>query len=105
MNTMKLTTLEERRLVRDATKDADRKTVVRLIPGDSPPRVRGVYGGWQTKGGREIRYPSAYSKVGWSNMTYVCSTRRVEVGVDWLAEKCPEFRARLLAHSLEGKGG
>jgi len=31
-------------------------------------------------------HPSAYSRHGWSNMVYVGSTRRVEVGELWLEE-------------------
>jgi hypothetical protein len=39
---------------------------------------------WETKGGRDVRHPSAYSKKGWSNLVYCHSTLRVEVGNKWL---------------------
>jgi hypothetical protein len=31
-----------------------------------------------------IFHPNAYARKGWSNMVYCPSTRRVEVGADWL---------------------
>ena len=43
------------------------------------PTIDGSYGGWFTKGGTPISHPSAYSRSGWSNMTYECSTRRILV--------------------------
>ena len=41
---------------------------------------------YATKGGSVIYHPSAYSKKGWSNMIYHCSTIHVEVGIEWLKE-------------------
>ena len=38
------------------------------------PTIEGYRGGWYTKGGARIRYPSAYSKKGMSNMVYKKST-------------------------------
>lgn len=35
---------------------------------------------WETRGGRRIHHPSAYSRVGWSNVVYVSSTRQLECG-------------------------
>jgi hypothetical protein len=57
---------------------------VEVVDGSNPPRVAGDYWHYETRGGRRIYHPTAYSKKGWSNMVYVHSTRRVEVGKDWL---------------------
>jgi len=38
------------------------------------PTLEGYQGGWYTKGGKKIRFPSAYSKIGMSNMVYKRST-------------------------------
>ena len=54
------------------------------IAGDDGPYFCGTGWYWETHGGVRIHYPSAYSKKGWSNMRYVESTHRIEVGVDWL---------------------
>lgn len=58
---------------------------VEVVPGDSPPVERGEAHHWETATGIRICYPSAYAKVGWSSMTYICSSRRVEVGIDWVS--------------------
>jgi len=56
---------------------------IKLIPGDSPPVLRGRSFHYETRGGRKIYHPSAYSKRGWSNMRYVPSTICIEVGENW----------------------
>lgn len=45
-----------------------------------PPILVGGYGGYYTRGGRPIYHPTAYSKKGWSNMVYQCSTLKIYVG-------------------------
>lgn len=57
---------------------------VTIIPGNHRPKLWGEPGGWFTRGGKPIRYPSAYSKVGFSNMVYQCSTENITVGKQWL---------------------
>lgn len=61
---------------------------VEIVEGSNPPRERGDSFHWETKGGTRIYHPSAYSRRGWSNMVYVGSSRRVEVGREWLL---PEY--------------
>jgi hypothetical protein len=41
------------------------------------PTLTGRIGGWRTKGGTPIQYPSAYSKKGWGNMMYFASTLQI----------------------------
>lgn len=53
-------------------------------PGDAAPALSGERWYYQTRGGTRINHPHAYSQVGWSSMVYRPSTRRVEVGADWL---------------------
>ena len=61
---------------------------VKIIPkSDDPPQFKGESWGWETKGGRYIRYPSAYRKIGWSNMMYRQSTLHIEVGEKWCIDK------------------
>jgi hypothetical protein len=53
-------------------------------PGDAAPALTGERWYYETRGGTRIDHPHAYSQVGWSSMVYRPSTRRVEVGADWL---------------------
>lgn len=50
------------------------------------PRLTGRSGGWFTRGGTPVRYPGAYSKVGWSNLVYERSTLTVEIPKSWVEE-------------------
>lgn len=75
--------LAARRAIRDAA-GARRHRPIVVVAGAEPPATTGKSGGWYTLGGTPIMYASAYRKKGWSNMTYVCSSRRVSVGADWL---------------------
>ena len=57
---------------------------VEIIPQSfQSPVWDGESYGWETKGGSVIHYPSAYSKVGWSNMVYKHSTLKIRVGEFW----------------------
>lgn len=56
-----------------------------VVEGAGAPQRRGSDWHYETMGGSLIYHPSAYSRLGWSNMRYVGSTRRVEVGAAWLA--------------------
>lgn len=51
------------------------------------PKLTGSYGGYYTRGGTPVTYPSAYAKVGWSNLIYKKSTIAVKVPIQW-AEEC-----------------
>ncbi len=54
--------------------------------GFDPPKRGGSSFHYETRGGRTISHPSAYSKRGWSNMVYVASTIRITVGIGWALE-------------------
>lgn len=56
-------------------------------PGDIAPTIAGCGWHYKTRGGNWIDNPNAYARKGWSNMIYCPSTRRVEVGADWLRER------------------
>lgn len=73
-----------RRAARQAA-NAPANCRIEVVDGAAAPTLAGQGWHWQTKGGRRINYPSAYSKKGYSNMVYVASTRRVVVGREWLA--------------------
>ena len=75
-----------KRYIRQLAK-APRYVPVVLIPGDSPPKYMGSGWHYETHGGTWIRHPSAYRKAGWSNMTYVNSSLRVEVGENYFCDK------------------
>lgn len=51
---------------------------------DAAPHIEGESWHYETRGGRHIYHPSAYSRRGWSNMVYYGSTRSIIVGRDWL---------------------
>ena len=57
-----------------------------IIDGVAGPTLTGDTWHYETLGGTRIRHPSAYRKVGRSNMRYVSSTISVEVGRDWLTQ-------------------
>jgi len=57
---------------------------IEIIPGDQEPTEEGFGFRYETKGGIYIAHPSTYSKTGWSNMVYIHSSRRVEVGENFL---------------------
>ena len=59
---------------------------VDIIEGCVRPKITGEGYRYETRGGNLIYYPSAYSKVGWSNMVYCPSTISIEVGEEWLKE-------------------
>jgi hypothetical protein len=50
------------------------------------PKVVGNSWHYETNGGKYIYHPSAYSKIGWSNMRYIASTKRIQVGKDWISK-------------------
>lgn len=78
-------TQAERKYLRKIAKVAqyDHCPVV-VVDGGSEPHIVGNSWRYETLGGQPILYPSAYSAKGWSNMRYVPSDRRVEVGSEWL---------------------
>ena len=76
-------TLPLRRFIRNAA-NAEHHLPVEIIDGDAPPTVTGERGGHFTRGGQRIHHPSAYGRVGWSNMVYRSSTLAVTVGRTWL---------------------
>jgi len=71
------------RVARSACARGDACAHVRIVAGNAPPKVEGSGPHYRTKGGTRIVHPSAYSKAGWSNMTYVGSTREIVVGARW----------------------
>ena len=69
----------------------DTHVPIYVVDGDQPPKAYGARGGHFTRGGTRIDHPSAYSKTGWSNMVYICSTLKIKVGRQWLCDRgiCP----------------
>lgn len=58
-------------------------------PGCATPTLAGERWHYETRSGIWIDNPHAYSRVGWSSMIYRPSSRRVEVGVEWLRAATP----------------
>lgn len=56
---------------------------VEIVGGAAPPHVEGKDRHYTNRSGDRIRYPSAYSKKGWSSLVYRHSTRRIVVGAAW----------------------
>ena len=82
---------------------AGRAFPVHIIPGMSAPIVSGSSGGFFTNGGTPIAHPSAYAKVGWSNMHYRCSTIRLTAGFGWLLENMRDVAVEFMLCSWRGK--
>lgn len=65
---------------------------VEIVNGDSPPALHGERKSFhhETRGGRLISHPSAYSKKGWSNIVYVgASYYHATVGAAWIIQNLP----------------
>lgn len=56
---------------------------IEIVAGDTAPRAAGRSYYWTTPGGKAIQYPNAYR---WPKV-YHASSRRIEVGVDWLVAR------------------
>lgn len=80
-------TLAARRVVRSVADASQSNLQIAVVEGDAAPTEKGHGWHYETRGGTRIDHPSAYSKHGWSNMVYCCSTRRVEVGYGWLVAR------------------
>lgn len=74
-----------RKIARTTNQFCDPVSVV-IIGGNQQPILTGEGFSWKTRGGRTIYHPNSYAKRGWSNMVYSPSTRRVEVGIEWLVQ-------------------
>ena len=64
---------------------------VNIVDDSHGPIVVGEAGGYFTRGGNRIMYPSAYSKVGFSNMSYHCEIRMIYVGQTWIERSCTKL--------------
>ena len=69
------------------------QTPIEFVNGFQEPEGQGEYGGHFTRGGDRIQHPSGYSKKGWSNMVYHCSTRKIIVGIGWVCEALADHYA------------
>jgi hypothetical protein len=56
---------------------------IKVVIGNNPPTLKGRRWHYQNKSGDVIRYVNAYKRA-WGKPIYVHSTRRIEVGSDWL---------------------
>jgi hypothetical protein len=85
VQTATITSSERRAILRSAgQKQAN--IHIEIIPGIAlAPRTLGQSWHYTTRTGIPIDHPSAYSKRGWSSMVYHHSTRRVQVGGDWIS--------------------
>jgi hypothetical protein len=95
------------RLVRAHCGAASSRPIV-VVPGRGAPRKCGEGCRFETPGGRPVYHPSAYRRA-YGRPVYVASTRRVEVGAQWVARRlakivragnmarCPKIVRRMLA--------
>lgn len=82
--------LSQRREIRNAAHAEWANVAVVVVAGAKAPEFVGEGFHYETMGGTRVRHPSAYAKKGWSNLRYVCSTYRVEVGAEWVAARFAE---------------
>jgi hypothetical protein len=75
--------------------NAESNCPISIIDGDSPPILVGESYHYQNKSGDKIQYPNAYRKA-WGKPVYINSTRRIEVGSDWLLNQMSLYNFRLL---------
>jgi hypothetical protein len=86
--------LSARRLARQAA-GAHTNCPVEIVAGNTSPHVTGESYHWTTRTGIRVRHPSAYARVGWSSLVYCSSSLAVQVGLDWILARLPEFGAAL----------
>jgi hypothetical protein len=68
-----------------------------IVNGSSPPKLIGSSFYYENKSGDIIWHPLAYRKA-WGKPIYIRSTKRVEVGSEWLLKNLSLEKLRL--HSL-----
>lgn len=86
MERTNLSASQRRAIRRSANESYNTRIPIRIVPGIAlAPRSVGEGWHYETTGGTRIYHPSAYSRKGWSNMRYIPSSRRIEVGELWVA--------------------
>lgn len=87
--------------IRQAAGQSGSTCPVKIIDGNTEPKLTGESWCYRTRGGSYIYHPSAYSKNGWSNMVYHPSTRCIEVGREWIIKNAPEIFGRIMIERLK----
>jgi len=78
---------KNRQAIRSAASATGSTCPIKIVEGANAPSYEGEGFYHTTRGGERVRHPGAYAKKGWSNLIYVASTLRIEVGTKWLAER------------------
>jgi hypothetical protein len=77
---------EYRTYVRAQAKASGSTCPIQVVPGTAAPHLTGSSFYFTTPGGKPVYYPSAYRKA-FGRPVYNSSTRRIEVGAGWLAQR------------------
>jgi hypothetical protein len=77
--------LSTRRTIRTIAQARNNMPVEVIAGSSQAPKLMGESYHYETRGGRRIYHPSAYSKKGWGNMRYIGSSLRVTVGELYVA--------------------
>jgi hypothetical protein len=72
-----------RRWIREVAGSKTTRCPIVVVKGADPPTLKGRGWYYKNKSGDVIRYVNAYKRA-WGKPIYVHSTRRIEVGSDWL---------------------
>jgi hypothetical protein len=84
--TITLSRIQRRAILRSAN-ESQKNIRIEVVPGIAlAPASIGESWHYETKGGRRIWHPGAYSRKGFGNMVYCASSRRVIVGSDWISQ-------------------
>lgn len=83
---IKAETLTTRRLIRARCRSAENNLAVEVVGGTAAPHVEGEGCCYQTPAGKPVYHPSAYRRA-FGRPVYCASTRRVVVGMLWLASE------------------
>lgn len=92
-------TLYDRRTLKKAASFKGNIGVV-IVDGDTPPGVEGERGHWLTRDGKRVDSPKEQGQLGWRNMSYVPSTMRFSIGIDWLRENRKKLFVKLTERAL-----
>jgi hypothetical protein len=83
-----------KKLIREAV-SANSNCPIQIVSGSSPPKLCGRSYYYTNRSGAEIRYPNAYRRA-WGKPIYMPSTRRIQVGSEWVLNSLTTTNIKLL---------
>jgi hypothetical protein len=80
-----------RQLIRKSVLHSGSNCPIKIIDGDSAPKLKGSSFHYENKRGDIIQHPNAYRKA-WGKPIYIPSSKRIEVGANWILNNLSIFK-------------